>query len=433
MNFKWGKRTPATQTSTQSAVMQAVVDLQNYPELEKQMKLIDFTVGDVALLHTYQTTIKNRIDEVVTVFYNNVLAVPSLQTIIESRTNVDYLKKVLADYIVEMFDGRIDSKTISKKVKIASIHFSMGVEPKWYMGTFLQIQSALLRLITEGMREWEEKERAAAVLSKLINFEMQIVLEEYEKKHEELRVKQYDKVKFELKGKISAISEDLASLTEETSTSIEQVNENALSISSSIHSNVVSVSDIQSFAVLGNEKVQELEKQMAFIDGSTEKMEGLVGSLKVSSNEIIEIIVMVKQIAEQTNLLALNASIEAARAGEAGLGFAVVAQEVRNLAEQSKVSVEQITGLVRTSTGLTDQAVGTIGEVRKSVSLGMLGSKESQQKFQKILKAVEENDRHIHLIEDEVESLVEVIREIGEDTKKVAVTADNLHQTAIQL
>ena len=236
-----------------------------------------------------------------------------------------------------------------------------------------------------------------------------------------------------MKGKISAISEDLASLTEETSTSIEQVNENALSISSSIHSNVMSVSDIQSFAVLGNEKVQELEKQMAFIDGSTEKMEGLVGSLKVSSNEIIEIIVMVKQIAEQTNLLALNASIEAARAGEAGLGFAVVAQEVRNLAEQSKASVEQITGLVRTSTGLTDQAVGTIGEVRKSVSLGMLGSKESQQKFQKILKAVEENDRHIHSIEDEVESLVEVIREIGEDTKKVAVTADNLHQTAIQL
>lgn len=433
MNFKWGKKASAQQPALKIAAIQAVIDLQSYPELEKQMDLIDFTVGDIALLHTYQTLVRDRIDDVVTVFYNNVLAVPSLRHIIESRTNVNYLKKVLADYIVEMFDGRIDTQSISKKVKIAAIHFSMGVEPKWYMGTFLQIQSALLHLITENMREWEQKERAATVLSKLINFEMQIVLEEYEKKNEELRAKQYDMVKLELKDKISAISKDLASLTEETSMSVEQVNANAVSIRSSIHSNVESVSHIQSFAVLGNEKVEELEKQMTFINGSTEKMECLIGNLKVSSNEIIDIIVMVKQIAEQTNLLALNASIEAARAGEAGLGFAVVAQEVRKLAEQSKTSVEQITELVRTSTSLTDQAVDTIGEVRGSVSLGMLGSRESQQKFQKILKAIEDNDRHINSIEDDVNGLVEVIREIGEDTKKVALTADNLHQTAIQL
>lgn len=433
MNFKWGKKVSSIQSTLQMSSIQAVIDLHSYPELEKQMKLIDFTVGDVALLHTYQSVVKDRIGEIVTVFYDNVLAVPTLRKIIESRANVNYLKNVLGDYIVEMFDGRIDATSVSKKVKIASIHFSMGVEPKWYMGTFLQIQSALLRLLTEEIREWEQKERIGAALAKLINFEMQIVLEEYEKKNEELRAKQNDEVKFELKSKISAISEDLASLTEETSTSVEQVNLNAESIRSSIHSNVESVSNIKSFAVLGNKKVQDLEKQMDFINGSTEKMEDLIGNLKVSSNEIIDIIAMVKQIAEQTNLLALNASIEAARAGVAGLGFAVVAQEVRNLAEQSKASVEQITELVRTSTNLTDQAVDTIGEVRESVSLGMQGSKESQLKFQKILKAIEDNDRHIHSIEDDVDGLVEVIKEIGEDTKKVAVTADNLHQTAIQL
>lgn len=429
MYFKWKK-------SAQSDVrqpIQAIINLHNYPELDRQLKLIDFKLQDLAIIRTYQPIIHENIEDIVSVFYEKVLSIPSLRKIIEGRTNVDYLKNTLRKYIVEMFDGKIDAASIGKKIKIAQIHFRLGVEPKWYMGTFQQIQEVFIQLITEKMVSWQERQQAVSVISKLISFEMQIVLEEYEKKNEELRLQQYAVVKQELKGKISSISEDLASLTEETSTSIEQVDTNATRIRSSIHSNVASVKDIQSFAVLGNEKVQQLEHQMTFINGSTKKMETLIGDLKISSNEIIDIINMVKQIAEQTNLLALNASIEAARAGEAGLGFAVVAQEVRKLAEQSKQSVEQITELAHKSTTLTDQAVGTIGEVRENVTLGMKGSQESQLKFMKILEAIDDNDRHINAIETDVTALVQVIREIGNDTKKVASTADKLYQTALQL
>src|SRR5690606_36511558 len=163
-----------------------------------------------------------------------------------------------------------------------------------------------IRLISEKVSPWEERMAAVTAISKLVNFEMQIVLEEYGNKNEELRRQQYDIVKNELKGKISSISEDLAGLTEETSISIEEVDANANVIRSSIHSNVESVKKIQSFALLGNEKVEQLEEQMTFIFGNTEKMVNLIGDLKVSSNEIIDIIEMVKKIAEQTNLLALN-------------------------------------------------------------------------------------------------------------------------------
>ncbi|WP_432362284.1 protoglobin domain-containing protein [Sporosarcina sp. UB5] len=432
MNFMWNKKRKKAARPVQTEI-QAVIELQAYPELKRQLDLIDFKLQDLAVLHTYQPIIRERMDDIVSVFYEKVLSVPSLRKIIEERTNVDYLKNVLSDYIEEMFEGRIDTASIRKKIKIAQMHFHMGVEPKWYMGTFQQIQEVLNRLITERVDTWEERSQAMTAVSKLINFEMQIVLEEYEKKNEELRQQQYDIVKTELKGKISSISEDLAGLTEETSISIEQVDANANVIRSSIHSNVESVKKIQSFAVLGNEKVEQLEEQMTFISGSTEKMVNLIGDLKVSSNEIIDIIEMVKKIAEQTNLLALNASIEAARAGDAGKGFAVVAQEVRKLAEQSKQSVEQITELVSKSTSLTDQAVGTIDEVRESVSLGMKGSKESQMKFMKILQSIEDNNEHISRVETDVTELVQVIKEIGNDTKKVAATADSLHQTALQL
>lgn len=433
MRFIWKNGRKSEDLSSKGSAIQAVIELHGYPELEAQLGLIGFELQDLAKIHTYQPIIKESIEDVVSVFYENVLSIPELRKIIEGRTNVDYLKNVLSDYIVEMFEGRIDTESIRKKVKIANIHFNMGVEPKWYMGTFQQIQEKLIRLISEKVSTWEERMAAATAVSKLINFEMQIVLEEYEKKNEELRRQQYDIVKNELKGKISSISENLAGLTEETSSSIEQVDENATAIRSSIHSNVESVKKIQGFAVLGNEKVEQLEVQMEFISDSTEKMVGLIGDLKVSSDEIIDIIAIVRGIAEQTNLLALNASIEAARAGESGKGFAVVAQEVRKLAEQSKRSVEQITELVSNSTNLTDHAVETIEEVRERVALGMKGSKESQMKFMKILDAILDNEHHINSIETDVTELVHVIKEIGNDTRKVSSAADNLHQTALQL
>ncbi|MEZ7171971.1 protoglobin domain-containing protein [Sporosarcina sp. OR05] len=433
MYFKWKNRVGEAEQKLGKPTVEATIDLRTYPELEKQLELINLTVQDLTRLHTYQPIVREKIDEIVAVFYENVLTVPTLRKIIEERTNLAYLKRVLAEYIVEMFQRSIDQTSIDKKVKIARIHFQMGVEPKWYMGVFQQIQEVFIELITETLPSWQERKQAIVDITKLINLEMQIVLEEYEKQNEREKQQQYAIVKQELKEKISSISEDLAILTEETSTSVGHVDDNATKIRASIHANVEGVQDIQSFAVLGNEKVQRLEKQIAFINENTEKMETLIKNLKISSTEVIEIIVMVKSIAEQTNLLALNASIEAARAGDAGKGFAVVAQEVRKLAEQSKRSVEQITELVTTSTSLTDKAVNTIEEVRESVTLGMKDSKETQMKFTKILQSIEDNDRHIHTIEMDVEGLVKVIQEIGNDTKKVATTADNLHQTALQL
>lgn len=409
------------------------IDLQNYPELQKQMELIEFTQKDLAMVKSYQPIVKKGIDEIAKIFYERVLDVPSLRQIIEERTQVDRLKRLISSYIIDMFDGEMNEAAIQKKMHLAKIHFSFGLEPKWYMGAFQQIQEAIVRLIVKDLPSIEEREQAITIVSKLINFEMQIVLEEYEKENIRLRASQYEVVKLELKNRISAISEDLADLTEETSSSISHVDANASEIRESIHSNVESVRQIQSDATAGNEMVQQLEHQMRFITQETGEMESIIEELKGSSSEIISIIGMVKQIAEQTNLLALNASIEAARAGEFGKGFAVVAQEVRKLAEESRQSVEKITGLIQTSTGLTDQAVNTIAEVKEGVVQGLDGSIKTQSKFQKILRSIEENSHHINQVEEDVTGLVEVIKAIGSDTAEVAITAESLHQTAVQL
>ncbi|MHA6260145.1 protoglobin domain-containing protein [Sporosarcina sp. CAU 1771] len=176
--------------------------------MKLQMGLIDLTGKDLALVKTYQPYIQAGVEEVVSVFYDQVLSVPSLRKIIEERTQVDRLKQLLATYIVAMFEGEINEVSIKKKMKLAQMHFNIGLEPKWYMGTFQQLQEVFIRLFTKEMPTSLEREKAMLTVSKLVNFEMQIVLEEYDKENMKLRDEQYDIVKDELKGKVSAISED---------------------------------------------------------------------------------------------------------------------------------------------------------------------------------------------------------------------------------
>ncbi|MEB3101112.1 protoglobin domain-containing protein [Ferviditalea candida] len=413
-----------------SRTQQVRISLEGHTHLKEQIRMINLTEDDLKLVKAIQPLVRRHIDSITEQFYSTVLQVEELKQIIHQHSTLDRLKQTLLDHLLDMFNGTIDAEFISKRMRIADVHVRIGLSPKWYMGAFQSLLNSFMDMVNTEVEERQKCLRIDEVIAKLMNLEQQIVLEAYEAENIRQREKEYQRVKQELKWKMAALSEELAALTEQTSASVEELVASSNEIRSSFQIKLEQAKAMQGLTEEGRTGIQQLDDRIESILQTSEKMTGTVSQLSDSSSQIAGIMNLVKEIADQTNLLSLNAAIEAARAGSHGAGFAVVASEVKKLADETKASAETIRRLITDSEKFVQEVVAGIAEVRAMIDQGRKESDAASRIFNRIQESMQHNIRDLNKTDQEVESLVQVIEEIGTSSAKVAASAETLNQAA---
>ncbi len=181
---------------------------------------------------------------------------------------------------------------------------------------------------------------------------------------------------------------------------------------------------------------EEANKGMAVMSSSMEKISSLalqmgdlsqeISTLRTGTEEVGDVMNVIQNIAEQTNLLALNAAIEAARAGEQGRGFAVVADEVRQLAQQTQKAVEKIEGQITTLQNNTSQVVESINASQIMLEETVTQAESANVAFSTITRSVDQTNNlntQIATATEEQSSTAEMISE------SITVVRDKVDQT----
>ncbi len=175
----------------------------------------------------------------------------------------------------------------------------------------------------------------------------------------------------------------------------------------------------------GTDVISSTMSQMTSIHELTDKIAGSVNGLAVSSEKIGSIISLITDVAEQTNLLALNAAIEAARAGEHGKGFAVVADEVRKLAEQTGNATNEISSLIAHIQQDIQHSVSYTKEGREAAQTGMSYMEDAGRSFEELSEA-------IHGVSSQMREVTAAVAQVEEGVNRVKSSVEETTSIAEQ-
>lgn len=420
----------------------------------------------VSIIAKHRNSVADLLPPALDVFYDHLGSFPDLTGMFTSEEKVTHARSKQLEHWNHILDVRFDEAYESSSRRIGEIHFDLGLEPAWYIGSYSIIVSELVAGIARLSRGMSPKIRRedtgplqAAIVAAAI-YDMSIVVDFYNEKGKRDRTEAFETLAQEFDATIGSVlsglgnvSSNLSAATSDLMTSSADVADQSNEVSDASERASGNVGTVARAADELATSVQEIARQAAastVLSGkavtSANESNEKVSSLTDAAQVIGDVVGLINDIAAQTNLLALNATIEAARAGEAGKGFAVVASEVKQLAEQTSNAITDISGQITAIQSATGDAAASISNITSvisemsEISTSIASAVEEQEAAtQEIARNVREAAAGTRQVTDNIvtvrtasEQTREAVGRISESSEELAGQSRNLQEKATE-
>lgn len=426
------------------------------PEL---LKLTQMTSKDLQNLKKIDDVMEEHAGEIAERHYDMIMNIREIKDIFVQHSTKERYTAAIEKYFVQLTKPTFNDAYIEYRTIIGEVHSRIGLHDEWYIGSYIRVYEYLLPFIIQKFqRSPEELSNILVALNRIITFDSLLVLGAYQEAND-----------FKMVEKINTVMEYIIGVdqVQDLLENVDVATDEATRVNASAEQLNASVQEVAHHAVKVSENTEEMVEEAR--TGQTIIEESLNGFLAMGENfvaakqkvdqlvedvhTVSQVVDFIKNVSEQTNLLALNASIEAARAGESGQGFAVVANEVRNLAEQTKASVEQIAEAIlkmereseevgtlvddmanglQSRISRTEEAIITLSQIIQKVHVvgdatGTIAAIAEEQ-----AAATQEMTSRIELVHRHTENMKEQSRLTGAAIFDVSMEVDALRQKTIE-
>ncbi len=343
------------------------------------------TVETRESLREMQPVLPSVLEGALTEFYATLSRAPGVEHFFRDDAHRDHAKQHQISHWKSILSGNFDDQYFQNVRRIGEVHCEIGLEPRIYVAGYAGIASTLVRGAMKagrrgGLFKAGADDKAEAWVDALIRavfLDMELALSTYleagEAQAREARVRVADDLEANVAETLAGLAETsdrLDELAGRVGTAVDGTLEDAATASREAQSASQNVQSVVVAAEQMRGAVDEISGQVHQTSSRAREAVDQVGSasqvmetLNSAALEIGNIVGLIQDIAEQTNLLALNATIEAARAGEAGAGFAVVAGEVKHLAQQTASATDRISQQI----GAVQQGASTAGTAIRKI------------------------------------------------------------------